>query len=115
MSNLALAAGGCTVLAGLVEFSHGFAAPAGEPPIDAAAYQFLQLFVLINVLLACFNLLPIPPLDGSRIVDALVPDWFRPYWSRFTAISPVLLAVVVLMPIFAGVSILAWPLEWVAK
>lgn len=37
------------------------------------AFVFLQYGVMINVLLAVFNLMPIPPLDGGNIVTALLP------------------------------------------
>ncbi len=43
-------------------------------------HQFLVLAVLINLVLACFNLVPIPPLDGSRILVGLLPDeWAQNY------------------------------------
>jgi Zn-dependent protease len=32
------------------------------------------LAIVINLVLACFNLIPIPPLDGSRIAVGLLPD-----------------------------------------
>ena len=38
------------------------------------AYTFLALVVQANLLLAIFNLIPIPPLDGSKIFALLLPD-----------------------------------------
>src|SRR5262245_43922658 len=42
----------------------------------------LQMGFFINISLALFNLLPIPPLDGSRIVGWLLPKPLKPYWYR---------------------------------
>jgi Zn-dependent protease len=35
--------------------------------------KFLKLAVIVNIVLLCFNLLPIPPLDGSRVLAWLLP------------------------------------------
>ena len=43
--------------------------------------EVLSLFYRVNVILGIFNLLPIPPLDGSRIVGALMPDATYQRWS----------------------------------
>ena len=40
---------------------------------DQAAFGFLQEAVIINLLLAFFNLIPVPPLDGGNVVLGLMP------------------------------------------
>lgn len=42
----------------------------------------LLTFMLVNISLAVFNLLPIPPLDGHKIVRALLPERLRYYWEN---------------------------------
>lgn len=42
-------------------------------PAEGSIRGFLRLSLHLNVLLAMFNLIPIPPLDGSRILSALLP------------------------------------------
>lgn len=49
-------------------------------------FLFAQTFLYLNVLLAVFNMIPVPPLDGSNVVAALLPrdlafrwDQLRPY------------------------------------
>ena len=45
---------------------------------DSEPFIFItSAIVLVNLVLAVFNLMPIPPLDGSKIVFALLPNRFR--------------------------------------
>ena len=44
--------------------------------------QLLKYSVVINCVLALFNLIPIPPLDGSRIVAMLLPAALRRPYTR---------------------------------
>ncbi len=39
--------------------------------------------IFINLMLAFFNLIPIPPLDGSKIVEGLLPVRYLPAWANF--------------------------------
>ncbi len=71
--------------------------------------EILRVGVMLNVNLALFNLIPIPPLDGSRIVDGFMPYRFRPQWERVMAFSPFLLLAVFF---FAG-RIIAGPSSFV--
>lgn len=44
---------------------------------DSIAGQFLITGVLVNLGFFVFNMIPIPPLDGSRVLYALAPDFVR--------------------------------------
>lgn len=43
-------------------------------PLNELIFVLAQHLVLINIILGVFNLIPIPPLDGSRILYGLLPD-----------------------------------------
>lgn len=48
-------------------------------PAVAAVIFFLNIIVFINILLGVFNLVPIPPLDGSKLLFALVSDRYMQF------------------------------------
>ena len=58
----------------------------GEANVSAPLASFLSMAVNLNILLAVFNMLPIPPLDGGNVLSGLLPPRFasllnqvRPY------------------------------------
>jgi Zn-dependent protease len=48
-----------------------------SPAPDSMMYNVLYLLANINILLAAFNLIPIPPLDGSKILMGFTPESFN--------------------------------------
>jgi Zn-dependent protease len=69
--------------------------------------QTLTLFILSNLVLGLFNLLPIPPLDGGRIMVGILPEPLAIAWARLerAGIVIVLLAVFLLPRMFAEFGI----------
>jgi Zn-dependent protease len=63
----------------------------------------------LNILLAVLNALPIPPLDGARLADWLMPRNLRPQWESFSQLGPVLLLALIMLPSLTGFSVFEWP------
>ena len=65
---------------------------------DDIANQLLLYFILMNLVLGLFNLLPIPPLDGGRILIGLLPEPLARAWAQLErgGLVIVILAVVLL-------------------
>ena len=83
--------------------------PGAAPgPLFLAAN--LENFLLINVFLAVFNLLPMPPFDGGHIVEGLLPRRLVPGWKRLGRFGfPLLFVLLVVLPtISPGASIVSW-------
>ncbi|RDC59444.1 putative zinc metalloprotease YwhC [Alteripontixanthobacter maritimus] len=85
-TNLLLALVGAVALGGYL---------AGGPYAEGSAMVVLRdgltYFILINIFLALFNLLPIPPFDGSHIVEGLLPPSVARHYGKLRPLGMVLL------------------------
>jgi Zn-dependent protease len=54
-------------------------------------------FGIVNVVLAVFNLLPIPPLDGSSVITRFLPEAWHDGWATLQKYGMVVLIVIVLL------------------
>lgn len=67
-------------------------------------FQIAVTFALTNLFLGVFNLLPIPPLDGSSLLERVLPETWLPGWYRFRPYGMlVLFALVFFTPILSTV------------
>jgi Zn-dependent protease len=57
--------------------------------------SFLVTFFVINLVLMVFNLLPLPPLDGEKILEFLLPESWASQYAKIKPFGPILLLVVV--------------------
>jgi len=75
----------------------------GANPLGGAYEDILGQIVLWNCVLAVFNLIPIPPLDGSNVVYGLLPPQQRFTWRSYQQYGPILL----LLLLFFGARVLS--------
>ncbi len=69
-------------------------------PVLFDLYNLLAYTVIINSVLAIFNLIPIPPLDGSRILSALLPNKMKIYFDKIERFGMLILLLLLMTNIF---------------
>ena len=111
-TNLVLAVIGALGLGLMVR---GGMAPDGVSGFLGAS---LYSFILINIFLALFNLLPLPPFDGSHIVEGLLPPRAAQVYDKLRPFGfPLLFLLLLVIPyFFPGLGIVERvvlpPVEW---
>lgn len=69
---------------------------------------FLQSLFFVNLILMLFNLIPIPPLDGSHLLLAAIPDRFLAFKAWWLRQGPLILLGLVLLDSLLNVGIFSW-------
>ena len=94
LSNLILVCIGYIIWYGLVATGVSASLPSAVP-------DFLNIFIGLNAVLFIFNLLPLPPLDGYRIVEDLMPIDVRAKMTQFEQYGTLIFLILVLTPLDA--------------
>lgn len=74
----------------------------GESAGFFLAFQFCYLLVLLNIGLGVFNLIPFPPLDGSKVVAMFLPDRLYIRWMRLERYGMIILMAILWFGWFDG-------------
>jgi len=84
-------------------------------PMPEVLSTLLGVTIWINVMLGIFNLLPIPPLDGSKIIPYFLPESMQDAWYSFEQYGfIILLGLVFFVPGFLG-TVLGPPIEFMLR
>ncbi len=113
--NLLLAAAGA-ILFGLVIGTMSLSA-GGASEWLVTGFQY---FIVINIFLALFNLLPIPPFDGSHILEGLLPRSLARHFAKLQQVGMLLLiGLIAITWVFpdSGIieNVVLPPVEWLQQ
>ena len=81
---------------------------------DALATLVILMFQL-NIILAVFNLIPVPPLDGNRVLVGLLPDKAERGYYRFMEKNSFVVPLAFMALILFGGEVIQWPLDMLSE
>jgi Zn-dependent protease len=90
----------------------------GQIPVAAndstmeAVFALLRVFFEMNIGLGVFNLFPIPPLDGSKILASILPESFGSAIESIEQYGFIILMIALITGVFGAVFSVVMPLAW---
>src|SRR5256714_4348011 len=96
---------------GVIAVVNGSLAPARTGSIIAlGAVDLLWVFFKLNVALGVFNLIPIPPLDGSKVLSSIMPPSFEPAFEALERFGFILLILAMFTGVFGVIFTFVMPI-----
>jgi Zn-dependent protease len=74
--------------------------------LEPAELRILDVFIRTNILLAAFNLVPIPPLDGFGVLHGLLPSSMGQVLNPLRDYGPIILLALVFLPSLGGPNVI---------
>jgi Zn-dependent protease len=111
---IAIVAGGIIRILGaahlIIVSSDGIGLLHPDSLIEEGAVKLLITFFTLNVALGVFNLIPIPPLDGSKVLQSILPESMEPAFEALERFGFLLLIVAMFTGVFRVIFGIVMPL-----